>query len=98
MEAPSAEVPLPDRLRLHEVIDALWRDPSPFARTCLMGVIDRVPLAYGPWRALKRLFKEAEARGDTEVFGALAARIDAADSDPRTQVGRPTLAYLRRRA
>src|SRR5262249_40475244 len=40
--------------------------------------IARVKLTYGPWRALKRVFKEAEARGGTEVFGALAARFDTA--------------------
>src|SRR5437868_8743887 len=26
LESPAAEVPLPDRLRLHEVIMALWKD------------------------------------------------------------------------
>ena len=35
-------------------------------------------LSYGPWRALKRIFKEAEAQGDTEILGALAARFDMA--------------------
>ena len=58
----------------------------------------RVPLTYGPWRALKRIFKEAEARGDTEIFGALAARFDAAYAPAATtQISRDTLAYLVRR-
>jgi hypothetical protein len=98
LEAADAEVPLPDRLRLHEVIDALWRDNGPYARSCLLAIIARVKLTYGPWRALKRIFKEAEARGDTEVFGALAARFDAAYASRDYEVGRDTLIYLCRRA
>jgi hypothetical protein len=100
LESPDAEVPLPERLRLHEIVAALWEDNGPYARTCLLEIIARVPLRYGPWRALKRIFKEAEARDDTEVFGALAARIDAAQGEGhgQTEVGSLTLAYLRRRA
>ncbi|SIO58292.1 hypothetical protein SAMN05444166_5623 [Singulisphaera sp. GP187] len=98
LEAADAEVPLPDRLRLHEVIDSLWRDDGPYARSCLLAIIARVKLTYGPWRALKRIFKEAEARGDTEVLGALAARFDAAYANRDYEVSRDTLIYLCRRA
>lgn len=98
LEAPAAEVPLPDRLRLHEILTHLWHDDGPFARACLLEIIARVPLRYGPWRALKRIYKEAEARDDTEVLGALAARVDDEYSSGHAEVGRPTLAYLRRRA
>jgi hypothetical protein len=98
LEAPDAEVPLSDRLRLHEVLLRLWQDDSVFARRCLLEAIATVPLVYGPWRALKRIFKEAEARGDTEVYGALAARFDAAHARGNHQVSRATLAYLVRRA
>jgi hypothetical protein len=95
LESPAAEVPLPDRLRLHEILLALWADNGPYARACLLGIIARVPLRYGPWRALKRIFKEAEARDDTEVWGALAARLDTATD---AEVSHRTIAYLRRRA
>ena len=84
---------------------ALWDDNGPFARSCLLrdhrhGCRSR----YGPWRALKRIFKEAEARDDTEVFGALAARFDMAHAsgDPHESARDarlpppPGLAYLRR--
>jgi hypothetical protein len=98
LEAPDAEVPLPDRLRLHEILLLLWRDDSPFARRCLLRAIAGVPLTYGPWRALKRIFKEAEAKGDTEVYGALAARFDTAHAGGQHTVGPATLAYLVRRA
>lgn len=100
VEAPTAEVPLPDRLKTHQIIDALWRSPDPLARDCLLRVIAECPLVYGPWRALKAIFKEAEAKNDTEVYGALAARFDAALSGKggRKSVSSATLAYLSRRA
>jgi hypothetical protein len=98
LEAPTAEVPLSDRLRLHEFILRLWNDDSLFARRCLLAVIAAAPLVYGPWRALKRIFKEAEARGDTEVYGALAARLDTAFARGGHEFSGATLAYLVRRA
>ncbi len=98
LEAPDAEVPLPDRFRLHNIIYRLWEDNSPFARQCLLGVVATVKLNYGPWRALKRIFKEAEAKDDTEVFGALAARFDTALGVGGFQPSRLTLAYVVRRA
>jgi BRCA1 C Terminus (BRCT) domain len=98
LEATDAEVPLPDRLRLHEIILTLWQENSVFARACLLKVITGVKLTYGPWRALKRIFKEAEARGDTEVYGALAARFDMALAASDHTVSQATLSYLVRRA
>ncbi len=98
LESPTAEVPLPDRFRVHEILMVLWEDNGPFARSCLLAIIARVPLKYGPWRALKRIFKEAEARDDTEVFGALAARIDSETATVWNEIGPTTLNYLRRRA
>jgi hypothetical protein len=98
LEAPDAEVRLPDRLRLHEEILGLWEDGSPFARSCLLRVIDEVALTYGPWRALKRIFKEAEGRGDLEVFAALTARLDVALASGQHSLSRRTLAYVLRRA
>lgn len=100
VEDPNAEVKLPDRLKAHEIIDALWRSTHPLDRDALLRVIAEVPLVYGPWRALKKIFKEAEAKNDTEVYGALAARIDSEMSkhNPVRQVSSATLSYLSRRA
>lgn len=98
LESTNADVPLPDRLRLHEIIMVLWEDGSLFARQCLLRIIARIPLVYGPWRALKKIFKEAEARNDTEIYGALAARFDMAYSRGYGTVSRLTLGYLLRRA
>ena len=100
LEAPDAEAPLPDRLRLHEVLLELWKDGGGYERACLLRIIETVPLRWGPWRALKLIFKEAEERGDTEMLGALAARFDAELSyrTTRHEVSRKTLGYLVRRA
>jgi hypothetical protein len=98
IEAPTAEVPLSERLKVHEIIGQLWEDNGPFARACLLRIIADVPLTYGPWRALKRIFKESEARGDTQIYGALAARLDMAYAGYGSQVSKATLAYLCRRA
>jgi hypothetical protein len=98
LEAPTAEVPLPARLRAHEILLQLWQDNGPFARLCLLRIIAGVPLVHGPWRALKRIFKEAEAKQDTEIYGALAARFDMARSRGSGRVSQLTLGYLCRRA
>jgi hypothetical protein len=99
LEAPDAEAKLSDRLRLHEIILGLWNEDSLHARTVLLRVIADVPLRYGAWRALKRIFKDAEARGDTEIYGALAARFDFTYAGWQSyDPSRRTLAYLVRRA
>ena len=99
LEADDAEVPLPDRLKVHSVIAELWVADDPFSRACLLDIIATVPLTYGPWRALKAIFKDAEARRDTQVYGALAARFDAAYAGGgATGISTATLGYLVRRA
>lgn len=100
LEAADAEVPLPDRLRLHQVLLDLWADDGAYARRQLLDVIAEVPLRWGPWRAIKRIFKEAEARQDLEVYGAIAARLDRAFAERGAagEVTRRTVAYLVRRA
>jgi hypothetical protein len=100
LEDPNAEVPLADKFRVHEVIYALWQSNDPLARDYLLRIIAKVPLVYGPWKAVKRIFKEAEAKNDTEVFGAIAARLDAAHAgySHGRQVSGATLSYLARRA
>src|SRR5262249_11875775 len=99
LEAPTAEVPLSERLKVHEVIYALWQSDDPLARDYLLRIIASVPLVYGPWRALQKIFKEAEAKNDTEIHGALSARFDMAfASHYGRQVSGGTLAYCARRA
>lgn len=96
LDAPTAEVPLPERLRVHEIIYSLWQSDDPLARDYLLRIISGIPLVYGPWRAIKRIFKEAEAKNDTEVYGLIASRVDAPGYANR--VGGATLSYCARRA
>ncbi len=100
LEAADAEVPLADKLKVHEVIYTLWQSNDALARDYLLRIIASVPLVYGPWKAVKRIFKEAEAKNDTEIFGAIAARLDMAHAGAAhgKQVGGATVAYCVRRA
>jgi len=99
LESPDAEVPLADKLKVHEVIYALWLSDDPLARDYLLRIIATVPVVYGPWKALKKIFKESEAKHDTEVYGAISARIDAASAaGGYGKVSGATLAYCARRA
>lgn len=97
LEAADAEVPPPDRLRLHAVLEELWAQGGPVARSWFLRIVADIPARYGAWKAIKRIFKDAEARGDVEVFAALAARFDELQAGEGGEVGRGTLAYLRRR-
>ncbi|MFN3202622.1 MAG: BRCT domain-containing protein [Bradymonadia bacterium] len=93
------EEAMPDRLRVHEILMTLWRDNGAYARQRLLEVIAEVPLTWGPWRALKVIFKEAEERGDYEIYGALTARFDVAYArwSSRSDVHKATIGYMVRR-
>ena len=99
LEASEAETVSPVRFRSHEIILKLWETNDAFSRKCLLGIIRDVPLVYGPFKALKQIFKEAEAADDTQIFGALGARFDVAFANKyHNGVSRLTLGYLCRRA
>ncbi len=90
---------LPPRFRLAELIEKLHERRTPTARALLVRLCDEVPLRFGVWGGLKRLYKRAEADLDAELFGVLAARFDRELSDSSSRdVSTGTLAYLRRRA
>ena len=91
---------LPDRLWLHEIVMGLWEQRGPYEREQLLEIIATCPLKWGPWKALKQIFKEAEAANDTEIMGALTARMDAVRSGYYfySEVTQATLTYMVRRA
>lgn len=98
-ELEGKEGALPDRLQLWTIIEKLWQSDGPYERRCLLEIIARAPLRWGVWRGIKKVYKEAEAKGDTEVFGAIAARLDEAyPRHHQQEVSRRTVAYMRRRA
>lgn len=98
LESDQAEVPLTQCLRLHEILFALYERKDSFSRWCLLQVIPQINLTYGPWRALKSIFKQAETANDTELYGALAARFDQALASGDHNISRNTLVYLTHRA
>ncbi len=67
---------LPDRLKTWSLIERLYSDPSAWSRSTLLSIIDTVPLKWGPWRALKRIYKAAMIDQDWEIFSALVVRFD----------------------
>ncbi|MDG1481758.1 MAG: hypothetical protein P8R54_19340 [Myxococcota bacterium] len=67
---------LPDRLGVWSVIEQLYADPSAWSRSALLAIIESVPLKWGPWRALKRIYKAAMLDQDWEIFAALIVRCD----------------------
>lgn len=100
LESSEAESVLPDRLWLHEIVWALWQSEGAYERECLLAIIAKCPIKWGPWRAIKRIFKEAERTDDTEILGAIAVRLDMTNAGYfySNEVSRATLYYLVRRA
>lgn len=95
LESDDAEVALPERLKLHKIILLLWSDNSHYARAVLIDVIRNVPLVYGPWRALKHIYKASELNNDYQLLAEISARCDANFS---SHLSTPTMIYMRRRA
>lgn len=76
LEADEGVYPLPDRYKIHIILTALWEDGSAYSRTILKQAITALPVSYGVWKGLKRIYKQAEFSQDYEVFGQIAAQID----------------------
>ncbi|MFT5683629.1 MAG: hypothetical protein ACI8RZ_004561 [Myxococcota bacterium] len=67
---------LPDRLGVWSLIEQLYSNQSAWSRSALLSIIEGVPLKWGPWRALKRIYKASMIDQDWEVFAALVVRFD----------------------
>ena len=98
LESPEVAASLEPKYHSHEFLLSLYESGDEFDRSCLLKIIRSVPLVYGPWKGLKRIFKLSEEANDTQVFGALAARFDFETSVGGHEVRRRTLDYLVRRA
>ena len=69
-----AENRLPELALLPNLLMDMWKDSSRYAREQLLQVLACISFAYGPWKAIKRIFKEAEQKQDWQVFTILAVR------------------------
>jgi len=76
LEADDGVYPLPDRYKIHIILTALWEDGSAYSRAILKQAIKALPVSYGVWKGLKRIYKQAEFSQDYEMFGHIAAKID----------------------
>lgn len=76
LEADEGFYPLPSRYKIHLILIALWEDNSAYSRAVLKQAIQALPLSYGVWKGLKRIYKAAEFVQDYEIFGQIAAKID----------------------
>ena len=69
LAALRAQERLPERLWLDAIVLELWEEQGAYARSVLLQIVRDVPIKWGPWRALKLIFKQAEERHDTENVG-----------------------------
>jgi len=90
----------PPRLKLGKLLLALYEADDPAGRAALIHAFSRARLKWGAWQAAKAIYKLAEARHDTAMFGVLAFRFDAMSALPydASEIGTGTVIYLRRRA
>lgn len=90
----------PPRLALGDLLIDLYKRGDELGRTALLAVFTRGEVGWGSWKAVKAVYKLAEANHDFEMFGALAYRFDAMSSVSykRGEIDQGTFIYLRRRA
>ena len=77
---------MPDRLKLAGLLLEMWSTHDAFTRNTLLNVMAECPLKYGPWKAMKQIFKDSIERQDWVMFGTIAARLDREGDRLSTQV------------
>lgn len=95
----SQEYGVHERFKCDRLLIDLLEEDGEWGRQTLLQLISTIPLKWGPWRAIKQLFKHAESKHDYEIIGAIAARCDyeCSNSSYGRDVTSMTLAYMRRR-
>lgn len=92
----------PPRFALADLLVRLYERGSEPARASILRIAAEVPLSFGVFGGLKRIYKRAEAAHDFEMVAALAVRFDIESNrrhgrwDKHT-ASQGTLIYLRRR-
>ncbi len=88
----------PPRLKLAALLIEMYRAGDAPGHALLLEIMGSVPLIYGPWQAVKTIYKLSEERHDALMFAVLATRFDPRPTLPRNEVSAGTLVYLARRA
>lgn len=99
-EAVLAQADPPPRLRLAGLLIELYEAGDEPGHALLLTIMADIPLVYGPWQAVKRIYKRSEERHDAAMFATLAVRFDPRPTPARAGngPGAGTLVYLGRRA
>jgi hypothetical protein len=79
---------VPERLKLDTIILTLWEDKSHYSQNQLLKIIEEVPLKWGPWRAIKRIFKLSYLLQEWSIYIAIANRLYGVSAYIRTRRGR----------
>lgn len=85
--------PIPERLLLHEVLMELWESDEAFDRESLLEVLRYIPLKWGPWKAIRAIFKASIRKRDWEVFGIICARVEIDRLTGREGAGAPRVPF-----
>ena len=98
-QAAMASTFQPPRLRLGTILVELYQAGDPQGRAALAHVFKHGKLGWGVWRAIKTIYKLAEAGHDVEMLGVIGYRFDvlARSSLRRGEIGAGTMIYIRRR-
>jgi hypothetical protein len=88
----------PPRLKLGDLLLALYERGDDEGRAALIHMVVTARMQWGAWKAVKAIYKRAEERHDAAMFGAIAYRVDAWTAGERREIGGGTITYLRRRA
>ncbi len=90
----------PERYKIYHTLLKMWSNNSIYERNCLKKIISEAPLNFGAWKAIKKIFKESEEKNNTDMLGAISARLDSsyANKEINNQISQGTILYLIRRA
>jgi hypothetical protein len=89
----------PPRLKLGDMLIALYNEGDAAGRAALAHVFAKAKLGWGVWKAIKAIYKLAEANHDIRMLGVIGCRFDMLASSPRhgNEIGAGTIIYIRRR-
>jgi hypothetical protein len=89
----------PPRLRLGQLLIDVYKEGDPAGRAALAHVFAKGRLGWGVWKAIKSIYKLAEASHDIRMLGVIGCRFDLLHATPKrgNEIGAGTIIYIRRR-
>jgi hypothetical protein len=87
----------PPRLRLGALLIEMYDAGDAAGRAALAHVFANGRLGWGVWRAIKAIYKRAEAAHDLRMLGVIGCRFDRSGNITSSEVGAGTITYIRSR-